>query len=103
MGKSLLKSLFIGSTLVAAGAATIVLKHKMDSENVLETVKSTLGSDKKIVSSWVEPLYQRVNVNGVDKYCIVGGIDIMSDFQIIEYHFLADAFTGKLLEIKKVD
>lgn len=103
MGKSILKSLFAGSAVAAAGAVTILIKHKIDSKNVIETVKATLGSDKDIVNTWVEPFYQRVNINGSDKFCIVGGINLMGDFEIIQYQFLADAITGELLDIKKIN
>lgn len=103
MGKSILKSLFAGSAIAAAGAATILIKHKIDSKNVIETVKATLGSDKDIVNTWVEPFYQRVNINGSDKFCIVGGVNLMGDFEIIQYQFLADAITGELLDIKKIN
>lgn len=103
MENKLLKSFALGTTLLTAGAATIFLKHKVDSEKAISLVKETIDSDKEVVSSWVEPLYQKVNIEGTNKYCLVGGINIMENFEIIQYHFLVDAFSGELIDIKKTN
>jgi len=94
--------LVAGTALVAGSAATVLVKHHLDSEKIIAKVKSVLGEDSKVIGSWVEPFYQRVNVNGQASWGIVGGVTTMDDFDVAQYHFIADAVTGELLNIKKV-
>lgn len=103
MAKRLFSTLALGTTVVAAGAALIFYKHKLDGKAAIEQVTEKIGSDKEVISSWVEPTYQRVDINDSNKLCIVGGINIMENFEIVQYHFLVDAFTGEILNLKKTN
>ncbi|KRL68321.1 hypothetical protein [Companilactobacillus versmoldensis] len=94
--------IFAGTALVAGAAATVLVKHHLDSEKIINKVKSVLGEDSKFIGSWVEPFYQRVDVNGQSSWGIVGGVTTMDDFDVSQYHFIADAISGELLNIKKV-
>ncbi|KRK62529.1 hypothetical protein FC68_GL002060 [Companilactobacillus farciminis KCTC 3681 = DSM 20184] len=103
MSKKGIGSLIVAGTVLAAGAAaTVLVKHHLDSEKIIDKVKSVLGEDSKVIGSWVEPFYQRVDVNGRATWGIVGGVTTMDDFDVAQYHFIADALTGELLNIKKV-
>lgn len=103
MGKKIFKALALTGAAVGTAAAVLTIKHKADSKTILESIKTTMSQHGEIVSAWTDSKYQKVTVDGENKWVIVGGINIMEDFEIIEYHFLADAFTGELLDIKKAE
>jgi len=103
MSKKGIGSLIVaGTVLAASAAATVLVKHHLDSEKIINKVKSVLVEDSKVIGSWVEPFYQRVDVNGRATWGIVGGVTTMDEFDVAQYHFIADAITGELLNIKKV-
>ncbi len=91
-----------GAVLVASAATTVLVKHHLDSAKIIDKVKSVLGEDSKVIGSWVEPFYQRVDINGQSSWGIVGGVTTMDEFDVAQYHFIADAVSGELLNIKKV-
>ncbi|MDO1605619.1 hypothetical protein Q2T76_06035 [Lactobacillus sp. YT155] len=101
MRKKLLTTLAFTTTLVAASVTAVYFKHKSDSQKVISFIESELGDDIEVISSWSEPMYQRVNVDGRNKFCLVGGINVISGDNIVQYHFLADALSGELLDLKK--
>ncbi|GKQ42496.1 hypothetical protein RD055328_04190 [Companilactobacillus sp. RD055328] len=101
MTKNFFKKLFIGTTAITAGIAGTLYKHKIDSLKAIDLVTEEIGPDIEVVSSWTEPFYQRVEIDGTNKLCLVGGINITKDFNIIQYHFLVDAFSGEILDLKK--
>ncbi|MGR3741588.1 hypothetical protein [Companilactobacillus sp. DQM5] len=103
MTKKFLSTVVVGSAIIATGISTMLLKHKTDSKKAIESAKEKIGSDKNFISSWSEPFYQKVNIDGKDRYCIVGGINVMENFEIIQYHFLADTLSGKLIDLKKTN
>ncbi|WP_129045184.1 hypothetical protein [Companilactobacillus metriopterae] len=103
MSKKGIGSLILASTaLVAGAAATVAIKHHVDSNRIIEKVKNVLGDDQKVIGTWVEPLYQRVNVDGESTWGIVGGVTTLDEDDVSQYHFIADAMSGELLNIKKI-
>ncbi|UQS82639.1 hypothetical protein MOO45_03060 [Bombilactobacillus folatiphilus] len=101
--KGLVKSTLIASTAVAAaGAGAVYLMHQIDSKQVIERIKTNLGSDTTIITTWVEPMFQKVNVDGADIWALVGGVTVIQDGEEAQYHFIASALTSQLLDIQRV-
>ncbi|UQS83347.1 hypothetical protein [Bombilactobacillus thymidiniphilus] len=101
--KGLIKSTVVATTAVAAvGAGVLYLTHQIDSKAVTDRIKNNLGSDVTIVTTWVEPMFQKVNVDGRDIWALVGGVTAVQDDKEVQYHFIASALSGQLLDIKRV-
>lgn len=101
--KGLVKSTLVASTTAAVvGAGALYLIHQIDSKQVIERIKNNLGSDTNIITTWVEPMFQKVNVAGADTWALVGGVTAVQDDEEAQYHFIASALTGQLLDIQRV-
>ncbi|NVY96884.1 hypothetical protein HU830_06940 [Lactobacillus sp. DCY120] len=101
--KSLIKSTLIASTaLVTAGAGALYLLHQISSKQVIERIKNNLGSDAVIITTWVEPLFQKVIIDEQPTWALVGGVTTVEDDAEAQYHFVASATTGQLLDIQKI-
>ncbi|AXX64272.1 MAG: hypothetical protein J6584_03950 [Lactobacillus sp.] len=88
--------------LAAMGAGAMYLLHEIDSKQVVERIKTNLGEDTNIITTWVEPMFQKVNVDGEDVWALVGGVTAVQDDEEAQYHFIASALTGQLLDIQRV-
>lgn len=99
----ILKNTAIASTAVlSAGAGALYLLHEIDSKQVIDRIKKHLGEDTTIITTWVEPMFQRVNVDGQNVWALVGGVTTVQDNAEAQYHFIASAFTGALLDIQRI-
>ncbi|MBA1394004.1 hypothetical protein [Bombilactobacillus bombi] len=101
--KNLAKTTLVATgALAAMGAGALYLLHEIDSKEVIERIKSNLGADTNIITTWVEPMFQKVNVDGEDIWALVGGVTAVQDDEEAQYHFIASALTGQLLDIQRV-
>ncbi|MCT6857042.1 MAG: hypothetical protein M3Z69_03570 [Bombilactobacillus mellis] len=101
--KNLVKTTAVAAgALAAAGAGALYLLHEIDSRQVLERIKTNLGADTNIITTWVEPMFQKVNVDGQDVWALVGGVTAVQNDEEAQYHFIASALTGQILDVQRV-
>ena len=83
--KNLVKTTAVtAGALAAAGAGVLYLLHEIDSRQVLE------------------PMFQKVNVDGQDVWALVGGVTAVQNDEEAQYHFIASALTGQILDVQRV-
>lgn len=87
------------------GAITFFLVEKkvpMSADRILNNVKKQFKEDGPIEGSWIEMTkvpWQKYNYRTEVYY---GGISRFEDGQITQYEFIADAYTGSVMDVYKV-
>ena len=95
-------------TLGASGALGFLAgklfgKRPVSTDRILKLVKNDFATEGTITGSWINDHavpFQRFAVK-TDAYH--GGISRLEDGQPVDYQFIADAYTGSLLELKRIE
>lgn len=97
-----LTGLLLLATGLVVGVASTILYRENKPKNanvVLEAIKQQLAESGEITGSWID--YQTIEYDVFDSKPLVymGGISRKEADTIITYTFIADAFTGEILDI----
>lgn len=76
--------------------------NKMKSQKVLQSIKDMYKAEGPIEGSWIEMTAVEYEHNGVETKVYYGGITRTEDGVINQYEFIADAYTGEVLETFKL-
>ncbi|MBD5807208.1 hypothetical protein EAI26_07815 [Lactobacillus sp. 0.1XD8-4] len=95
-------------TLGASGIAGFIAgklfgNRQVSADRILKLVKNDFASEGAVTGSWINDKaipFQRFAVK-TDAY--EGGISRLEDGEKVEYEFVADAYTGSLLELKRIE
>ncbi|SFH71318.1 PepSY domain-containing protein [Pisciglobus halotolerans] len=101
--------IFAGGVLVGTGVAAgfglsrYMQKHKpMNGDKILERVKKAFLEEGPIEGSWIELTKVPLNKFALKTKAYYGGISRMEEDQLIQYEFIADAYTGSVLDIYRL-
>jgi len=76
--------------------------RRMKSHRVLESVKSSFKEDGPIEGSWIEMTAVPYDLHDKDTEVYYGGITKTEAGKIVQYKFIADAYTGEVLNTFKL-
>lgn len=101
----ILAGVLLGSGIVIGSAITALCftrKKKVNGDQILDNVKKMFLADGPIEGSWIElhPVPLTRFSSETDVY--YGGISRKEDDELVQYEFIADAYTGTLLDIYKL-
>lgn len=77
-------------------------KHTMDADAVLENVKAAFLIEGPIEGSWIEFEKKPLRKFAIHSKTYSGGITRLEDGARIQYEFLADAYTGTVIDVKRI-
>lgn len=101
------KTFFIGAiTGAAAGIFSsyiIQKKVKPSAEKILKNIKLSLKEEGSIIGSWILCKPEKIYKNHMEYDIYQGGLTLMKDGKQIQYEFQADANTGTLIELKRMN
>lgn len=94
----------VGFGVLGGIASTLWYRKKktMSPDAVLDGVKAAFLAEGPIEGSYISFEKQPVRKFAVRSEGYVGGITRFEDSELIRYEFLADAYTGTVLEINRV-
>lgn len=87
------------------GALTFFLVEKkvpVSADRILDNVKKKFKEDGPIEGSWIEMTKVPWKKHAYNTKVYYGGISRFEDGQITQYEFIADAYTGSVMDIYKV-
>ncbi|MGG5357553.1 MULTISPECIES: peptidase [unclassified Enterococcus] len=85
-----------------SGIASAIWYHRkktLDADQVLTHIKNAFLKEGPIEGSWISFEKEPVRKFAVHSKGFRGGISRMEDGELVRYEFLADAYTGSVLEI----
>lgn len=77
-------------------------KKTISADQVLDKVKSAFQKEGPIEGSWISFEKQPLRKFAIHSKSYHGGISRIEDGELITYEFLADAYTGTVLDIKRI-
>ena len=77
-------------------------KVPMNADKILNHVKDQFKEDGPIEGSWIEMTKVPWKKYSYDTKVYYGGISRHEEGEVIQYEFVADAYTGTLMDIYKV-
>lgn len=96
--------LFASGLILGACATALIYEHKkaVNGDDILENVKKMFLAEGPIEGSWIElhPVPLTRFSSETDVY--YGGISRKEDDKLVQYEFIADAYTGTILDIYKL-
>ncbi|KRN19053.1 hypothetical protein IV79_GL001715 [Pediococcus claussenii] len=104
-----LKFFIISSAVATAFVAGVGLSNylkahrKLNSKTVLRKVRNGFSAeDRPIEGTWIEAKSEELNRNGLHAFVYYGGISRYEDGKLVQYEFIADAYTGTLIDIYRL-
>jgi predicted small secreted protein len=95
-------------TLGASGIAGFIAgklfgNRQISANRILKLVKDDFASEGDVCGSWISDEVVPFQRFAVKTAAYQGGITRLEDNQKVDYTFVADAYTGSLLELKRVE
>lgn len=103
--EKILAGILLTSGIVIGMSFTVLFMHrkkKVNGEAVLESVKEMFLTDGPIEGSWIELYPVPLTRFSAETKVYYGGISRKENDQLIQYEFIADAYTGTILDIYKL-
>lgn len=98
---SLLGTLVLLSGIVIGAAGALFYKENkaMEPNTVLDQIKKQFALQGEVTGSWID--YDPIEYTAFQSLPLVytGGISRKEDGKIVSYHFVADIYTGEVLNI----
>ena len=94
--------------LTGAAVGAIITKwyqnHKvLSADDILEQVKSDFLQDGPIEGSWIHFKKEPLTKFAIKTEVYTGGISRIEEGELVQYEFMADAHTGSIIDIHKID
>lgn len=77
-------------------------KRTIDADVVLENVKEAFLNEGPIEGSWIEFEKKPLSKFAIHSKTYAGGISRLEDGVRVQYEFIADAYTGTVIDVKRV-
>lgn len=89
------------STFMLGALITNQIKghRKVRPQSVLARVRKSFEEDGPIEGAWIESKSAPLNRFGLKAAVYYGGITKYEDSELIQYEFIADAYTGTIIDI----
>ncbi|MBP1039870.1 peptidase [Vagococcus sp. BWB3-3] len=102
LGAGLLAGLIVGTIGGAIGTIWYKKNKTMNADVILESVKSAFLKEGPIEGSWIEFSKQPLQKFAIKSKTYTGGITRLEDLEMVQYEFVADAYTGTVLDIYRL-
>ncbi len=89
-------------TLGASGIAGFIA-GKLSANRILKLVKNDFASEGSLTGSWINDKAVPFQRFAVKTQAYEGGVSRLEDGDEVDYEFVADAYTGSLLELKRIE
>lgn len=95
----------LGIGVVVGVAASIWYRKKatVDANLVLEKVKKSFLEEGPIEGAWIQYHQEPLQKFALKTKVYLGGITRLEDDEMIQYEFVADAYTGSVLDIYRLE
>lgn len=95
-------------TLGASGIVGFIVgklfgNRQVSADRILKLVKNDFASEGPLTGSWINDKAIPFQRFAVKTSAYQGGISRLEDGQQVDYEFIADAYTGSLLELKRIE
>lgn len=95
-------------TLGASGLAGFIAgklfgNRQMSAKRILKLVRNDFKREGSITGSWIDQHAFPFQRFAVKTNAYQGGLTRREDDQLVNYEFKADAYTGSLLELKRIE
>lgn len=95
-------------TLGASGLAGFIAgklfgNRQMSAKRILKLVRNDFKREGPITGSWIDQHAVPFQRFAVKTNAYQGGLTRREDNQLVNYEFKADAYTGSLLELKRIE
>lgn len=77
-------------------------KVPINADRILDNVKKQFREDGPIEGSWIEMTKVPWKKYAYDTKVYYGGISRFEDGRIVQYEFIADAYTGSVMDVYKI-
>lgn len=101
----ILASILLCSGIVIGATVTALIcgrKKKVNGDEILENVKKMFLADGPIEGSWIELHPVPLTRFSSETEVYYGGISRKENEELVQYEFIADSFTGTILDIYKL-
>ncbi|MBO0476640.1 PepSY domain-containing protein [Vagococcus sp. DIV0080] len=96
----------IGLTVGAIGGAALLHFYKknkaLSADDILEKVKADFLLEGPIEGSWIHFKKEPLQKFAVHSKTYTGGISRIEDGELVQYEFVADAYTGTIIDIYRL-
>lgn len=96
----------IGLALGAIGGAALTYLYKknrtLSADDILEKVKADFLQEGPIEGSWIHFKKEPLQKFAITSKTYTGGISRIEDGELAQYEFVADAYTGTILDIYRL-
>lgn len=99
LGLGLLAAGFIGGWLTRKAIAE---EQALDPDHILDYVKKQFLKEGPIEGSWIEMTQSPSKKVAIETDVYYGGISRYEEDQLVQYEFIADAYTGSILDVYKI-
>lgn len=98
-------ALGVGVGVLSGIASTMWYQKKktMDADTVLENVKASFLKEGPIEGSWIQFEKKPIRKFAINSKTYTGGISRLEDGKMVQYEFLADAYTGTVIDVKRLN
>lgn len=103
--EAIIAGVLFGSGLVIGSSLTALFlgkKKKVNGDRILDSVKKMFLADGPIEGSWIELHPAPLTRFSSETDVYYGGISRKENDELIQYEFMADAYTGTILDIYKL-
>lgn len=103
--EGIVAGILFGSGLVIGSCLTALFltrKKKVDGDDILNSVKKMFLADGPIEGSWIELHPVPLTRFSSETEVYYGGISRKENDELVQYEFIADAFTGTVLDMYKL-
>lgn len=102
LGAGLLAGVVVGTIGGVVGALWFKKNKTINADVILENVKSAFLKEGPIEGSWIEFSKQPLQKFAIKSKTYTGGITRLEDLEMVQYEFIADAYTGTVLDIYRL-
>ena len=96
----------IGLAVGAIGGAALAYFYKknktLSADDILEKVKTDFLQEGPIEGSWIHFKKEPLQKFAIHSKTYTGGISRIEDGELAQYEFIADAYTGTILDIYRL-
>ena len=96
----------IGLAVGAIGGAALTYFYKknktLSADDILEKVKADFLLEGPIEGSWIHFKKEPLQKIAVHSKTYTGGISRIEDGELVQYEFIADAYTGTILDVYRL-
>lgn len=96
----------IGLAIGAIGGAALTYFYKknktLSADDILEKVKADFLLEGPIEGSWIHFKKEPLQKFAVHSKTYTGGISRIEDGELVQYEFIADAYTGTILDVYRL-